>query len=100
MPPHLVAVLVLASLAGVVWTAFPLFYHCLTGGRWRGTQHGRNVMALGISLAVTIDVTVLSALGLIPEAVAFWAQFVLWPALAVVGAQRLALLWRDQHPAK
>lgn len=96
--PYPVRLPVLASIAGLVWLAFVVTYATLTSGAWRKTRHGRNVMTLGICLTVMIATTVASMIGLLSIEWGILSADILWPALAAVGAHRLALLWRDQHP--
>ena len=82
-------------LAALVWTGFVVHYQCTTQGRWRRTQHGRNVMSLAICLAAMTDLTLLSVV--FHGSWIQWAALVLWPALALVGLHRHRLLWHDQH---
>ena len=96
MTPTLYVVLLWEiALAALVWTAFAAHYQCTTRGRWRRTQHGRNVMSLAVCLAVMTNLTLLSVV--LDGAWIVWAALVLWPALALVGLHRHRLLWQDQH---
>lgn len=83
-------------LAALVWAAFPAHYHWTTKGRWARTGHGRNVMALAVTLAAMIVATLASAL--LPPLAAVVVAVVLWAAVTYVGIRRHWLLWHDQHP--
>lgn len=108
LPPIVTAVLIAEmGLAALVWSAFVVHYHFTTSGRcdregcrqyhvgWAGDDHGRNVMSTSFMVALMVDFTIAGLVLPMPVMVA--AALLLWPGLAIAGAHRHWLLWKDQH---
>lgn len=98
-------ILALVLVSAIVWTAWPIHYHCTTGGRWRFSAHGRNLQGQAATIALLLDFSLLSRIVVQsqPSRAPLWLYVVaavLYVGLSYFGIRRHVLLWRDQHPAK
>lgn len=83
-------------VAAVLAVVSPPLYHAWTDGAWRRKREGRHLMAYMAVLAVALGLTAVGVF--VPMPWLIYAAPLVYGALIFVLAQRLRLIWLNQHP--